>query len=43
MTVSPTDVRFEEDTIWVSPSDGRVNGAPLAWFPRLLGASVKRA
>ena len=31
-----TEVRFDEDSMWVSLSDGRVMGVPLAWFPRLL-------
>jgi hypothetical protein len=26
--------------MWVSLSDGRVLGVPLAWFPRLLRASA---
>jgi Protein of unknown function (DUF2442) len=29
-------VRFDEDTMWVELSDGRILGVPLAWFPRLL-------
>jgi len=36
--VSPTAVRFDEATMWVSLSDGRTLGMPLAWYPRLLGA-----
>lgn len=39
MTISATEVRFDTDTIWVSLSDGRTIGAPLAWFPRLLAAT----
>ncbi|MFZ2306067.1 MAG: DUF2442 domain-containing protein [Rhodoferax sp.] len=39
MTTSPKAVRFDEDTLWVSLSDGRTIAAPLAWFPRLLEAS----
>ena len=31
-----TEVRFDEDSMWVNLSDGRVIGVPLAWFPRLL-------
>jgi len=38
MTTSPKAVRFDEDTLWVSLSDGRTIAAPLAWFPRLLNA-----
>lgn len=26
--------------MWVSLEDGRTLGVPLAWFPRLMGASV---
>ena len=39
MNISPKAVRFDEDTMWVSLSDGRTIAAPLAWFPRLLEAS----
>jgi hypothetical protein len=39
MTISPTSVRFEENTMWVDLTDGRTLGVPLAWFPRLLGAT----
>ena len=38
MAISATDVRFDEDTMWVSLADGRTLGVPLAWFPRLLAA-----
>ena len=31
-----TEVRFDEDSMWVNLSDGRVIGVTLAWFPRLL-------
>lgn len=41
MTISAKNVRFDETTMWVELSDGRVMGVPLAWFPRLLNASVK--
>jgi hypothetical protein len=34
--ISPKAVCFDEDTMWVSLSDGRTIAAPLAWFPRLL-------
>ena len=37
--VSPTGVRFDEDSMWVDLSDGRTLGVPLAWFPRLLHAT----
>ena len=39
MTVSATDVRFDEDTMWVALADGRTLGVPIAWFPRLLAAA----
>jgi Protein of unknown function (DUF2442) len=39
MTISATDVRFDEHTMWVDLSDGRTLGVPLAWFPRLLNAT----
>lgn len=39
MDISATEVRFDEDTMWLSLSDGRQLGVPLAWFPRLLSAS----
>ncbi|QLH61904.1 DUF2442 domain-containing protein [Serratia symbiotica] len=41
MTISVKNVRFDETTMWVELSDGRVMGVPLAWFPRLLNASAK--
>lgn len=39
MSVSPSSVRFDEDSMWVALSDGRTIGVPLAWFPRLLAAT----
>ncbi len=41
MSISATGVRFDADTMWVSLEDGRTLGVPLAWFPRLMGASVE--
>jgi hypothetical protein len=38
--VKATNVRFDEDSMWVDLSDGRTIGVPLAWFPRLLHASA---
>jgi len=32
-------VTFDEDSFWVSLSDGRTLGVPLAWFPRLSHAT----
>ena len=42
MSTSPKAVRFDEDTLWVSLSDGRTIAAPLAWFPRLLVAAPEQ-
>jgi hypothetical protein len=39
MSISPTSVRFDEDSMWVALSDGRTLGVPLAWFPRLMKAT----
>jgi hypothetical protein len=36
MTISATAVRFDEHSMWVDLTDGRMLGVPLAWFPRLL-------
>lgn len=40
MSISPKSVRFDDDVMWVELSDGRVLGVPLAWFPKLLNASM---
>ena len=34
------DVHFSEDTINVDLADGRTTTVPLAWYPRLLHATV---
>jgi Protein of unknown function (DUF2442) len=34
-----TDVRFDDDSMWVTLSDGRTLGVPLVWYPRLLNGS----
>lgn len=39
MSISATEVRFDDATMWVSLADGRILGVPLAWFPRLLAAA----
>ncbi|EKF20961.1 DUF2442 domain-containing protein [Nitratireductor pacificus] len=39
MSISATEVRFDDHTMWVSLTDGRTLGVPLAWFPRLLRAT----
>ena len=38
MPIEPLSVKFDDDLLWVSLSDGRVIGTPLAWYPRLLRA-----
>lgn len=42
MSTSPRAVRFDDDNLWVSLSDGRTIAAPLAWFPRLLEATPEQ-
>jgi hypothetical protein len=39
MSTSAKSVRFDNDSMWVDLSDGRVIAVPLAWFPRLLHAT----
>lgn len=39
ISASATKVDFDEDSMWVTLTDGRVLGVPLAWFPRLLRAT----
>ena len=41
MSTSASNVRFDDDSMWVSLADGRTVGVPLAWFPRLLRATAK--
>ena len=41
-TSSATGARFESDSMWVSLSDGRVLGVPLAWFPHLFSATSEQ-
>jgi hypothetical protein len=38
----PLRVRFDEDSMWVDLSDGRVLGVPIAWFPRLLNSTPEQ-
>ena len=40
MSISAETVRFEGEKMWVGLSDGRVIGVPVAWFPRLLRATL---
>lgn len=42
MSISATDVTFDENTMWVALDDGRTLGVPLAWFPRLLNATLEQ-
>ena len=42
MNISPECVRFDEDSMWVDLTDGRVIAVPLAWFPRLLHATSEQ-
>jgi Protein of unknown function (DUF2442) len=42
MNTSANAVRFDDDSMWVSLSDGRVLAVPLAWFPRLLNATPEQ-
>ena len=39
-TSEPTAVSFTEDDFTVSLDDGRSVTVPLAWFPRLMGATA---
>jgi len=39
VTISATDVRFDDDSMTVALSDGRALTVPLVWFPRLLEAT----
>lgn len=34
-----TSLNFDDDYLWVDLYDGRIVGAPLAWYPRLQHAS----
>jgi hypothetical protein len=40
MDISADSVRFDDDTMWVTLTDARVIGVPLAWFPRLMRATA---
>ena len=42
MNISPKSVRCDDETLWVSLSDGRTIAAPLTWFPRLLDATPEQ-
>ena len=42
MSISATNVSFDDYTMWVELTDGRTIGVPLAWFPRLLQATPEQ-
>ena len=42
MNTSAKGVRFDENSLWVELSDGRVIAVPLAWFPRLMHATPEQ-
>ena len=42
MSASADSVCFDDHMMWVDLSDGRTLGVPLAWFPRLLGATLEQ-
>jgi Protein of unknown function (DUF2442) len=42
MSISATEIRFDDHTMWVALDDGRTIGVPLAWFPRLLQATLEQ-
>lgn len=39
MNISARSLRFDDSSMWVDLSDGRVIAVPLAWFPRLMQAT----
>ncbi len=39
MTISAHKVTFDDATMWLTLSDGRILGVPLVWFPRLMNAT----
>jgi hypothetical protein len=41
-SVKATSVHFDQDSMWVDLSDGRIVAVPLAWFPRLLHATAEQ-
>ncbi|EOV0239579.1 DUF2442 domain-containing protein [Salmonella enterica] len=42
MSISAKAVRFDEYSMWVTLSDARTLGVPLAWFPKLMHASPEQ-
>lgn len=43
MSISAKAVRFDEYNMWVTLSDARTLGVPLAWFPKLMHASPEQS
>ncbi len=41
MNTLVTDVRFDDDKMWMTLHDGRELGVPISWFPRLARASTE--
>jgi len=42
MSTSARAVRFDDSSMWVDLSDGRVIAVPVAWFPRLMNATPEQ-
>ena len=42
MSTSARSIRFDDNCLWVELSDARVLAVPLAWFPRLMNATVEQ-
>ena len=42
MNTSARAVRFDDSSMWVDLSDGRVIAVPVAWFPRLMNATAEQ-
>lgn len=42
MNVSITKAKFDEKTMWLTLSDGRMLGVPLALFPLLQHATIQQ-
>ncbi len=40
--IKAVSVSFDDNSMYVSLSDGRLLGIPLAWFPRLLHATQQQ-
>jgi hypothetical protein len=42
MSTSAKELRFDDCTMWIELSDGRMPSVPLTWFPRLLNATPEQ-